>query len=134
MYNILIISGEALKESFIRNNCNRVFESSFQLDYASKGREAIDFLFDRNYDLILVDNKLVSTITEEFLVLFLKTFSADVLLVAIGSNIQKHCVDGSILQDFEHIVDESKLQEFLTNFSDRRGDLNWSKNGHLNCA
>jgi DNA-binding response OmpR family regulator len=119
MNRILLIDDEGWEKDIIGSLCQTVFGNNFRLDHASVNSEAVRFLLENKYSLILLDNNLSFQIDAKFSVPFLKECSGNAEIVIISNNIFEDYLEDPAFLGVDKIIEKKELLTFLVEVSQR---------------
>ena len=119
MNHILLIDDEGWEKDIIGSLCQTVFGNTYRLDHASVNSEAVRFLLENKYSLILLDNNLSFQIDANFSVPFLKECSGNAEFVIISNNIFEDYLEDPAYLGVDKIIDKRDLLAFLFDVSKR---------------
>lgn len=119
MNHILLIDDEGWEKDIIGSLCQTVFGNNYRLDHASVNSEAVRFLLENKYSLILLDNNLSFQIDANFSVPFLKECSGNTEFVIISNNIFEDYLEDPAYLGVDKIIDKRDLLAFLFEVSKR---------------
>ena len=119
MNHILLIDDEGWEKDIIGSLCQTVFGNTYRLDHASVNSEAVRFLLENKYSLILLDNNLSFQIDANFSVPFLKECSGNTEFVIISNNIFEDYLEDPAYLGVDKIIDKRDLLAFLFDVSKR---------------
>ena len=117
--HILLIDDEGWEKDIIGSLCQTVFGNNYRLDHASVNSEAVRFLLENKYSLILLDNNLSFQIDANFSVPFLKECSGNTEFVIISNNIFEDYLEDPAYLGVDKIIDKRDLLAFLFEVSKR---------------
>jgi len=117
--HILLIDDEGWEKDIIGSLCQTVFGNTYRLDHASVNSEAVRFLLENKYSLILLDNNLSFQIDANFSVPFLKECSGNTEFVIISNNIFEDYLEDPAYLGVDKIIDKRDLLAFLFDVSKR---------------
>lgn len=123
MNHILLIDDEGWEKDIIGGICQTVFGNDYRLDHASVNSEAVRFLLENKYSLILLDNNLSFQIDAKFSVPFLKECSGNAEFVIISNNIFEDYLEDPAYLGVDKIINKKDLLTFLEEVNKRGQNL-----------
>jgi CheY-like chemotaxis protein len=117
MLKILLIDDDQLEKEIIKNILDKcLVDQPFLLQHVYKSSEAISALLQNQFDLVLLDNMLASSISGKFSVPIIQQYLKEASLVIVSNDVSADYLSHPHILGVDSIVDKKNLEGFLKNF------------------
>lgn len=121
MMKILLIDDDILEEEMLKRAVKRLnLQQDITIQHVFKCSEAINHLLLQNFDLVLLDNLLASSISGKFSVLMIKQYIGDCQLAIISNNVDVDYLEDPKILGVDKIVAKIDLNDFVLKFFRQR--------------
>lgn len=115
VFSVLLIDDDELEHMFVTRMLKKFMKSNFHVEHVEKCSKAMTALFDKKYDLVLLDNLLHGQVSARFSVPIIRQANRETPIVIISNNIEFDYLKNPADLGVDAIVDKADLGAFLEN-------------------
>lgn len=112
-FTILLVDDDPDEKGQITRIFRALTHEMFQVDFVTKCSAAVQHVQAKDYDLVLLDDRLSQKISAKFSVPMIKTSNPAVPIAVISNDVSPDHLKNTKALGVDHIVDKANMVEFL---------------------